>query len=424
MHLATLVTSSQEPSKLIEAVAETSKELLTADSLSISRFEASTAILRTLINVGDVGVGEQRWPLNETYRVADFPDTLGFLTDQPVRHVATTVDDPDAEPAEVALLQSVGKWSSLKAAIIVDGSVWGELWAARATAGKPFTETDADLADVISALISAGLAQASAWQRLHSLAVTDSLTGLANRRAMDEHLRRHVARCEALELPLAVLVADVNGLKAANDTYGHAAGDDAIKLVASAAGTLAADVTDALAARLGGDEFVLILPAVDGVRAAQIGREWANAGQHPVFNTSIAVGIAVTDPAIVTHGPDGPSGHSRASGLLARADQAQYAAKRAGLTEPLLAGATNPAGVPARQADVSPDSCSSDAEPVGGAGEQVAVGCGVEHASGEMEVVGGVGQRIVQRLSCAAGGGDAVPPGAEPLEHLHGGQVG
>ena len=268
VRLAALVTMSQEPQELIEAVAETARELLAADSLSISRLEhpasdaGSVLLLRTLINVGTVAPGEQRWPTNETYRVEDFPDTLGFLLGRPVRHRATHVDDPDAEAAEVALLRALGKQSSLKTPILLGSTVWGELWAARSCAGEAFAEHHGELAEVIVALIAAGLSQADAWQRLQVLAGTDPLTGLANRRAFDEHLRRFLARTTAAGQPCAVAVGDVNGLKHVNDTLGHAAGDDALRQAAQGALSSIGALTDALAGRLGGDEFALVLPGV------------------------------------------------------------------------------------------------------------------------------------------------------------------
>jgi diguanylate cyclase (GGDEF)-like protein len=333
VRLAALVTSTQEPAHLIEAVAETAKALLTADSLSISKFDRDRGELTTLINVGELGAGEQRWPTNEAYRVADFPDTLGFLSGRPVRHLATSVDDAQAEPAEVRLLTSLGKRSSLKAAIVLDGHVWGELWGARAATRAPFDEADGALAEVIAALVSAGLAQANAWHHLHSLAVTDPMTGLANRRALDEHLVRHLARCQALGLPLAVVVADLNGLKTVNDTYGHAAGDEAILHAAAAAAASVSGVPDALAARLGGDEFALVLPGVAAGAARRVASLWCHGAIHPDYLTSLACGVAVADHA---GRPRTDTARLAAGRLLARADGAQYDAKRSGASAPVV----------------------------------------------------------------------------------------
>ena len=92
--------------------------------------------------------------------------------------------------------------------------------------------------------------------RLAALALRDPLTGLANRRLLDELLDAELARTQRSEVPLAVAYIDLDGLKQVNDTYGHDAGDmvlceTARRLVAIVRG---ADVV----ARLGGDEFVVV----------------------------------------------------------------------------------------------------------------------------------------------------------------------
>lgn len=327
VRLAALITGSPGAEGLMEAVAETARELLGAASVSVSRLEDDRSTLRTLINVGSLGPGEQRWPVQETYQVADFPDSLAFLISRPTPRVATAVDDPEAEPAEVALLRSLNKSSSLKTPIVLDGTVWGELWASRGPAASPFTDYDADLAQVIVGLVSAGLAQAAAWQAMRQLAATDPLTGLANRRLLDEHLRRHLARTQARGQTLTVVVGDINGLKAVNDTGGHAAGDDIILRVAAAAQGAIAAIPDALAARLGGDEFALVLPAITPAQAYDVATRWCHTAADPASHVSLACGLATTTPGHPTDPRD----------LLNAADAAQTHAKRTHSTAPVIA---------------------------------------------------------------------------------------
>jgi diguanylate cyclase (GGDEF)-like protein len=327
VRLAALVTASTGARELIEAVAETARDLVEADSLSISRLEAAGEVLRTVINVGEVGVGEQRWPTNETYQVADFPDTLGFLVGRPVRHLATHIEDPTAEAAEVALLRSLGKVSSLKTPIIVDARVWGELWASRGAGRPPFEEYDGDIAEVIVGLVSAGLAQASAWEQMQLIASTDPLTGLANRRAFDEHLRRYLGRTFTTGDPLAVAVGDLNGLKRLNDTRGHAAGDDALRHTATAAARVVQDWPGALAGRLGGDEFALVLPGRDAAAATEAARQWCDDAADPEYGTTLACGVCLTTAAGRPPQPED---------VLGLADRAQYEAKATASTTPVV----------------------------------------------------------------------------------------
>jgi len=94
-------------------------------------------------------------------------------------------------------------------------------------------------------------------ESLKSMAYLDVLTGLPNRRAFDDGLRRFIAECERGHGDFAMLVIDLDGFKAINDTVGHGAGDAVLVEVAARLRTLIRE-TD-LASRLGGDEFCVIL---------------------------------------------------------------------------------------------------------------------------------------------------------------------
>src|ERR1035441_50398 len=94
-------------------------------------------------------------------------------------------------------------------------------------------------------------------ENLKSMAYLDVLTGLPNRRAFNDDLRRFIAECERGQGDFALLLIDLDGFKAINDTVGHGAGDAVLVEVAGRLRTLIRE-TD-LAARLGGDEFCVIL---------------------------------------------------------------------------------------------------------------------------------------------------------------------
>ena len=327
VRLASLVTTTTGEEDLVEAVAETARDLLAADSLSVSRMEPDGNSITTVINVGDLGPGEVRWPTDEVYRVADFPLTLAFLRGEAMLRWSTDVDDPAAEPQELALLRSLGKASSLKTPIRLAGEVWGELWASRGHGSPRFVDADVDLAEVIVALVAAGLAQGGAWRAVQAQASTDPMTGLANRRAFDEHLTSHLAAARAAGVPLALLVGDVNGLKQCNDARGHAAGDDALLHVAAALTAASSHVPSALAARLGGDEFALVLPGLGASEALAVAQHWCDRSRHPVHGTSLACGLAVAAVGEVVDARD----------LTRAADLAQYSAKTTRSPVPVLA---------------------------------------------------------------------------------------
>ena len=96
-----------------------------ASSLSICRWDTEAGVLRTLVNVGELGPGEERFPENETYSVDDYPSMR-----QAMREGGSSlgaIDDPDTDPALRDLLRRLGKESSLAVPMILDGEPWGEL---------------------------------------------------------------------------------------------------------------------------------------------------------------------------------------------------------------------------------------------------------------------------------------------------------
>jgi diguanylate cyclase (GGDEF)-like protein len=158
------------------------------------------------------------------------------------------------------------------------------------------------------------------------LATRDHLTGLANRRLLEETLALEVPRSARAERPVSLLVFDVDHFKDVNDELGHPAGDAVLRTVADALArrTKASD----LAARLGGDEFAVVLPdcsASDAVRVAERVRAAFVHAAEPLTVT-LSAGVATI-----------PDHASVADELVAAADSALYAAKRAGRDQTMVA---------------------------------------------------------------------------------------
>lgn len=161
---------------------------------------------------------------------------------------------------------------------------------------------------------------------LRALAQTDVLTGLANLRAFRERLDDEVRRALRYGTALTCIMADMDHLKPVNDAFGHGAGDRAIAAVADVLRSQLR-ATD-LGARYGGDEFVLLLPhtgAADGrILAERLCARLAGT-ELPIGDRKVSVrtsfGVAELEPG------DGEDG---GAGLLRRADEALYAAKRSG----------------------------------------------------------------------------------------------
>jgi diguanylate cyclase (GGDEF)-like protein len=174
-------------------------------------------------------------------------------------------------------------------------------------------------------------ARRTAWlerQRLAETAMQDGLTGIPNRRRFDEHLQRAWGQAVRERKPLALLLGDIDHFKRYNDRYGHQAGDEALKAVASTLAGFARRPLD-VAARYGGEEFAVVLYDAKRADAERIGAEILEAVRrlgipHQDSDAggvlTISLGIACVAPA---------ARRSRA-GLVQLADQALYAAKDAG----------------------------------------------------------------------------------------------
>jgi diguanylate cyclase (GGDEF)-like protein len=162
------------------------------------------------------------------------------------------------------------------------------------------------------------------FRRVASQATTDSLTGLANRWAFDEELALEWRRAERVGDPLALILADIDNFKAVNDRYGHQVGDRVLRKVGE---ILSANVRQVdLAARYGGEEFAVVVPETDLEGAIQLADRLRAALAGEEIELPDGSRITVTSSFGVAVKGDLP----RAEELVAGADEALYAAKRAG----------------------------------------------------------------------------------------------
>jgi diguanylate cyclase (GGDEF)-like protein/PAS domain S-box-containing protein len=164
---------------------------------------------------------------------------------------------------------------------------------------------------------------------LERQALHDPLTGLCNRILLQSRLEMAAAQRGAVNV--SVLLVDLDGFKAVNDTFGHSVGDDVLRVVASRLTRLARP-GDTLA-RTGGDEFVLLCPDTNRVAAAAIGDRIVRAVSQPLSTGGVMVQLGASVGAAHQVGPG-----IDPDWLLIEADHAMYAAKRAGRNCIRLAG--------------------------------------------------------------------------------------
>jgi diguanylate cyclase (GGDEF)-like protein len=161
-------------------------------------------------------------------------------------------------------------------------------------------------------------------ERLEHLAITDPLTGLLNRRALFEAMRREMAREQRHSRALSLIVIDVDHFKRVNDRYGHAAGDAVLQRLAATASRTVRESD--VVARYGGEEFVVLAPDTDEAQAVALAERIRSA----LASASVDVGgdtIRFTASFGVATMRDADREPQQ---VLQRADRALYAAKAAG----------------------------------------------------------------------------------------------
>ncbi len=164
--------------------------------------------------------------------------------------------------------------------------------------------------------------------KLHRLAYLDGLTQIPNRRSFDERLMQEWHRMKREQLPLVIILCDVDYFKKYNDTYGHQQGDECLCAVATAISAVVRRPAD-LAARYGGEEFVMLLPNTDlegAIEVATAMRSEIHRLQIPhrssEVNSIVTMSFGVA--SLIPQDPKNPEE------LLALADRALYEAKRSG----------------------------------------------------------------------------------------------
>ena len=217
---------------------------------------------------------------------------------------------------------------------------------------------EAGAADFISKPVNAAVVRARVRTQLtvkrqadalRALTLTDSLTGVANRRAFDERLHAEWRRCARAGLPVALILVDVDHFKLYNDHYGHQAGDASLVQVAAALRRSAGRPQD-LVARYGGEEFAILLPQLGTSGAEGVARrlrdelamlDMPHAASPTAGRITASMGLACMVPRE----------SQSATALVAAADALLYQAKAGGRNQYRMGGPAVPeVTLPAAQA--------------------------------------------------------------------------
>ena len=215
------------------------------------------------------------------------------------------------------------------------GRVRGILNLADKAGGGSFDESvDLPVVEQIAELIGASIYNVELYREMELAAKTDPLTGLANRRAIEEALRRETDRSGRYGSHLTVLMIDVDHLKVINDKFGHDAGDECLRNLAA---TIAETVrsVDVPGRWTGGDEFLVVLPDTPAAAARRLAQRILDRVQSRTLvrgREHLAASLSI-----------GMAEHQRGEtveSLIRRVDQAMYAAKQSGRNRIITDGET------------------------------------------------------------------------------------
>ena len=235
--------------------------------------------------------------------------------DVPHSSIAFSSEEGDAQ-----VVMGIEKSHRLEYEIVLNGERLGMLTL---THRRPLPENATLWLETFMAYLGYPLRNALLYQRAQDSAIRDSLTGVRNRRTLDESLRREMSLARRQGTDLSLMLVDVDHFKEINDSFGHDAGDRVLKAVADAIQQTVRDSD--LVFRYGGDEFVVVMPGSDARGAEEVAHRLRQAVKDLTVGKGnarvmiqLSLGVAQAEKSDCD------------DSFFDRADAALYRAKRAG----------------------------------------------------------------------------------------------
>ncbi len=312
--------NSTDARQTYESILKNSKELLRAERASLWAFDetADEIILRARHGLPD------EIEMDARQRLGKGISSRALESGQPL-----LVENIDASDFEQTPSRNYRTKSFISYPLSIGSRKIGLLNVTDKSNGKHFDEVDLNLLEMIGPQIAVALERAE-WQeraaQFQLMSITDPLTGLLNRRYLEERLTEELNRSRRYNYSMSCLMIDIDDFKKYNDTNGHQAGDLALKITAHSlkAALRSADI----ACRYGGEEFCILLPQTSVSEAGVIAErmrlkvtetEYPHGKSQPMGTVSISIGISTLGRHIDT-----------AESIIAAADRALYNAKRLG----------------------------------------------------------------------------------------------
>jgi len=316
--IARRVTASLKVEDVLEfAVSETSG-LIDADVVHIATLLGGEGGLRIVAEHGQVTDGFLGLEIKEGQGVGGrvMAERAVFQTEDYCADVRLV------NPHDVAL-RAEGLRTVIGLPLFNRNRVVGVFYAARRQP-RLFHPQEITILEMLASQIAVALENARLYEDVRQESIHDPLTGIFNRRLLEQRLREEERRAARHGRPLSLLMVDVDDFKRYNDTQGHAEGDKLLKaLVAAMADALR--TTDVLA-RYGGEEFVVLLPETDLPEAIRAGERLLEAVRDRCAFQGDDVSAVTVSVGVAAYGDGRPEGPS----LIERADAAMYRAKQQG----------------------------------------------------------------------------------------------
>jgi len=263
------IASTLTIEEVMSAVARQVCEAFDVSSADIHRYSAEADMLDYVASWGVADdFTEEGTGVGESYPPELRLNYVPVVRERRIMEVHR--DDPDLPAAEAAEMDRWGEKSNLDGPLEFGGQVIGVLGIVESSYCRRFTETEKELFSQLAVLAAIAIHNADLFTVLEHLAITDGLTDVYNHRYFYERLAQEVARAVRYELPLSLLMLDIDDFKLFNDRFGHRAGDDALRDLASLLNAQTRQNVD-LVARYGGEEFAIILPSTGLVGAVTVG---------------------------------------------------------------------------------------------------------------------------------------------------------
>jgi len=313
--------SAADPEKTYLSILSNSKELLHADRASLLVFDEAA---NELVVKAAVGLPTE---LSAVSPVRMGEGVSGKVLEAGRPLMVTDIEAFGLKPAPADRLYKTKSFISYP--ITIGGRRIGVLNVTDKSGGGVYDEVDLSLLEIIAPQVALALERAE-WQErateFQLISITDPLTGLPNRRYLEERLTEELNRSKRYEYSMSFLMIDIDDFKAYNDNNGHQAGDLALQITAHClkAALRSADV----ASRYGGEEFCILLPQTaineaaviaDRIRQRIATTHFPHGQSQPLQRVSVSIGVSTFSSVVNT-----------AETIIATADRALYRAKRLG----------------------------------------------------------------------------------------------